>query len=65
MKSCGPFTDTEKAGPARNLDQAMKAHGIVATVFNGDAEGNVVRLDDWRIWFYREGKLGAEPKAWR
>jgi len=41
----------------------MKAAAFMATVFDDEAEGLVVREADWRIWFYREGKPGADLKA--
>lgn len=56
------LTNNEVIG-LRTLDQAMKADGIMATVFDGNIDGLVVRTDDWRTWFYRDGKPGAEPKA--
>ena len=56
------MTNNEVIG-LRTLDQAMKADGIMATVFDGNIDGLVVRTDDWRTWFYRDGKPGAEPKA--
>jgi hypothetical protein len=59
-----PLTATEKIA-LRTLDQAMKADGIMATVFDNDVEGLVVRVGDWRRWFYREGKPGAEDEAKR
>jgi hypothetical protein len=58
------ITPTERTA-LRCLDQAMKADAIVATVFDGDTEGLVVRVADWRAWFYREGKPGADPEAKR
>jgi hypothetical protein len=57
-----PLTNNERIA-LRCLDQAMKADAIRATVFDDDVEGLVVRTDDWRAWFYREGKPGADRKA--
>jgi hypothetical protein len=57
-----PLTDNERIA-LRCLDQAMKADAVLATVFDDDVEGLVVRTDDWRGWFYREGKPGADRKA--
>lgn len=42
----------------RCLETALKADGIMATVFDDDTQGLVVRAEDWRSWFYREGKPG-------
>jgi len=32
-------------------------------VFDNNTEGLVVREADWRTWFYREGKPGADRKG--
>jgi hypothetical protein len=56
------LTDNERIA-LRCLDQAMKADAILATVFDDHTEGLVVRADDWRAWFYREGKPGSDRKA--
>jgi AAA domain len=58
------ITPTERIA-LRCLDQAMRADGILATVFDDATEGMVVRLADWRSWFYREGKPGADAEAKR
>jgi hypothetical protein len=57
-----PLTNIEKIA-MRCLDQAMKADAIVATVFDNQLQGLVVRADDWRTWFYREGMPGSDRKA--
>jgi hypothetical protein len=57
-----PLTNTERIA-LRCLDQAMKADAITATVFDDHTEGLVVRTDDWRTWFYREGKPGVDRKT--
>jgi hypothetical protein len=42
----------------RCLDDVMKTNAITATVFADNAEGLVVRIEDWRASFYRTGKPG-------
>jgi len=58
------LTNHEKVA-LKTLDQALKADGVMATVFAGGTEGSVVAVEDWRQWFYREGLPGAEPDAKR
>jgi hypothetical protein len=56
------LTDNEKIA-MRCLNQAMKADGIMATVFDGGVAGLVVREADWRGWFYRDGKPGENQET--
>lgn len=63
-KPTASLTPDEKVA-LRTLDRALKVDGVMATVFAGDVEGSVVAVSDWRAWFYREGKPGAEPEAKR
>jgi hypothetical protein len=56
------LTDNEKIG-LRTLERALKDHGIMATVFDNHTEGLVVRIDDWRDRFYREGKPAEQRKT--
>jgi RecA-family ATPase len=53
------LTDNEKIA-LRTLDQAFKADAILAIVGDDDRERPVVRLSDWRSWFYREGLPGED-----
>jgi hypothetical protein len=57
-----PLSSNEQIA-LRTLDQSMSADGILATVFDDHTEGLVVRLADWRTWFYRNGKPGAGEDA--
>jgi hypothetical protein len=45
----------------RTLEQAFKADAIIAAI--DGQERRVVRTDDWRTWFYREGKPGDEQET--
>jgi hypothetical protein len=56
------LTDSEKIA-MRCLNQAMKEHGVMATVFENDVAGLVVREADWRSWFYRDGKPGESQET--
>ena len=49
----------------RCLDSAFKAGAIPATTGADFAERLVVRADDWRRWFYQEGKPGEDQSTKR
>jgi hypothetical protein len=46
------------------LDEAMQAFGFMAPVFDGN-EGQVVRVEDWRTYFYDHAKPGEDADTKR
>jgi RecA-family ATPase len=56
------LTGNEKAA-LRTLEQAMKASGQMAAIGDDGAERQVVHVEHWRAWFYRECKPGDSQDA--
>jgi hypothetical protein len=64
LSPAGKLTDNEKIA-LRTFDKAMRADATLATVLEDNTECSVVRIDDWRRWFYREGKPGEAESTKR
>lgn len=60
-----PPTTRNETIALRTLERAMEETPITARVFDGGVEGLVVRVDDWRACFYREGMPGADQRTKR
>jgi len=60
-----PSLSSNEKIAVRCFDSAFKADAITATVGPGFDERLVVRVGDWRRWFYQEGKPGEDANTKR
>jgi hypothetical protein len=61
----GPSLTTNEKIAMRCFDSAFKADAIPATTGADFTERLVIRADDWRRWFYQEGKPGEDQSTKR